>query len=126
MQLVIPREGFMLRSDLERIVIDTDASSKEDRLLTRQEVARRLNKTIRTVDVYRRLTGEARLHSERYRNRCVIKESEYKRWLAFITAQKDFVLQENFDGSNSSFRPRKRRGSFVAGQYRISDQRSFT
>jgi hypothetical protein len=124
MQLVIPREGFMLRSDPERIVIDTDASSKEDRLLTRQEVARRLNKTTRTIDVYRRLTGEARLHSETFRNRCVIKESEYKRWYTYINTQKNFILAENFDGSTSSFRPRKRRRNSVAGLCRISDIRA--
>lgn len=128
MQIVIPRQGFRLRSDQERIIIDTDGDSQEDRILSKQEVARRLNKHTRTVDMYRHLTGEARLQSESYHGRCVIRESEYKRWLKFITSQKGFILQDHLDASTaktdtSRLRPRQRGRRGVAGLYRICDIR---
>lgn len=114
MKLVIPHRGFQLRSEPDRVIIDTKAGGSDDRLLDRREVARRILKSVRMVDTYRRLTGEARLQSERHHNRVLIKESELFRWMKYIGANPDIVQEELFDGSSNSFRPRKARGRRMA------------
>jgi hypothetical protein len=119
MRLVIPHGTFQLRSEPDRMVIETHALSANDRELDRKEVARRLGKSVRMVDVYRRLTGEARLHSEWRNHRIIVRESELKRWLKYLNENKNLVLEHNFDGSTSSFRPRTPRGYGMAGRKRV-------
>jgi hypothetical protein len=118
MRLVIPHGTFELRSEPDRMIIDTHALAENDRELDRKEVARRLRKSVRMIDVYRRLTGEARLYSEWRGHRIIIRESELKRWLTYLNNNKNLILEHNFDGSTSSFRPRTpgRRG--MAGRKR--------
>jgi hypothetical protein len=118
MRLVIPHGTFELRSEPDRMIIDTHALAENDRELDRREAARRLGKSVRMIDVYRRLTGEARLHSEWRGHRIIIRESELKRWLTYLNNNKNLILEHNFDGSSSCFRPRTpgRRG--MAGRKR--------
>jgi hypothetical protein len=109
MKLIIPQTNFKLRTESDRIIIDTSTEEKTDRNLERNEVARRLNKSLRMVDVYRRLPGEARLRSEQTPDRrVVIKESELARWINFLKTTEGRVL---YNGRASRLRPRKKRGS---------------
>jgi hypothetical protein len=119
MRLVIPNGTFQLRSEADRMIIDTHVLAENDRELDRKEAARRLGKSVRMIDVYRRLTGEARLHSEWRSHRIVIRESELKRWLKYLNENKHLILEHNFDGSSSSFRPRSPRRGSMAGRKRI-------
>ena len=86
MKLIIPQKDFNLRTESDRIIIDTSLPDT-DRRLERSEIAKRLNRSLRMVDFYRHLTGEARLGSERFKNRIVIRESEFNRWHKFITTE---------------------------------------
>jgi len=109
MKLIIPQTNFRLRTESDRVIIDTTQEDKIDRDLERQEVARRLNKTTRMIDLYRRLPGEARLRSEITPDRrVIIKESELTRWLNFLKTKEGRGL---YNGRASSLRPRKKRGS---------------
>lgn len=119
MRLVIPHGTFELRSEPDRMIIDTHALTENDRELDRKEVARRLGKSLRMVDIYRRLTGEARLHSEWRGNRIIFRESEVKRWLTYLNNNKNLILEHNLDGSTSSFRPRRPGRSSMAGRKRV-------
>jgi hypothetical protein len=108
-KLIIPQTNFKLRTEPDRVIIDTNVEEKIDRSLERIEVARRLNKSLRMVDVYRRLPGEARLRSELTPDRrVVIKESELVRWINFLKTKEGRGL---YNGRASSLRPRKKRGS---------------
>jgi hypothetical protein len=118
MRLVIPHGTFELRSESDRMIIDTHALAENDRELDRKEVARRLGKSVRMVDVYRRLTGEARLHSEWRGHRTIIRESELKRWLIFLNKNKNLNLAHHFDGSIRSLRPRQTRRRGMEGRRR--------
>jgi hypothetical protein len=113
MKLIIPQTNFKLRTESDRVIIDTSMEELADRNLERNEVARRLNKSLRMVDVYRRLPGEARLRSELTPDRRVtIKESELVRWLNFLKTKEGRRL---YNGRTSSLRPRKKRGSSLEG-----------
>jgi hypothetical protein len=113
MKLIIPQINFKLRTESDRVIIDTSMEETADRNLERNEVARRLNKSLRMVDVYRRLPGEARLRSELTPDRRVtIKESELVRWLNFLKTKEGRRL---YNGRTSSLRPRKKRGSSLEG-----------
>jgi hypothetical protein len=113
MKLIIPQTNFKLRTESDRVIIDTSAEEVTDRNLERNEVARRLNKSLRMVDVYRRLPGEARLRSELTPDRRVtIKESELVRWLNFLKTEEGRRL---YNGRTSSLRSRKKRGSSLEG-----------
>jgi hypothetical protein len=113
MKLIIPQTNFKLRTESDRVIIDTSMEELADRNLERNEVARRLNKSLRMVDVYRRLPGEARLRSELTPDRrVIIKESELVRWLNFLKTKEGRRL---YNGRTSSLRPRKKRGSSLEG-----------
>jgi hypothetical protein len=120
MKLVIPQSaGFSFRTQGDRILIETNLP-KEDRELDRAEVARRLKKSVRMIDMYRRLTGEARLQSYSVPGKSVvIKESELNRWIKFLKANEHLVISENLDGSSRSFRPRARRRSSMARRHGV-------
>jgi hypothetical protein len=117
MKLVFAKGPFLMRTESDRIVIETDIQ-EEDRDLDRAEVARRLNKSVRTIDLYRHMTGEARLHCHWRNNRIMVKESELNRWQKYILANPTAV-GENLDGSNSRFRPRSRRWHRVVKPIRL-------
>jgi hypothetical protein len=113
MKLIIPQTNFKLRTESDRVIIDTSTEEMADRNLERNEVARRLSKSLRMVDVYRRLPGEARLRSELTPDRrVIIKESELVRWLNFLKTKEGRRL---YNGRTSSLRPRKKRGSSLEG-----------
>jgi hypothetical protein len=113
MKLIIPQTNFKLRTESDRVIIDTSMEKMADRNLERNEVARRLNKSLRMVDVYRRLPGEARLRSELTPDRRVtIKESELVRWINFLKTKEGRRL---YNGRASRLRPRKKRGSSLEG-----------
>lgn len=109
MKLVIPHTDFSLRTEKDRVIIDTKPPKEADPLLERMEVAKRLGRSLRMVDFYRRLNGEARLRSEKVKNRIMIRESELQRWADFIkTEAANYTLYAN-DGRFSGFRPRQAR-----------------
>jgi hypothetical protein len=113
MKLIIPQINFKLRTESDRVIIDTSSEEMADRNLERTEVARRLSKSLRMVDVYRRLPGEARLRSELTPDRrVVIKESELVRWVNFLKTKEGRRL---YNGRTSSLRSRKKRGSSLEG-----------
>lgn len=120
MRLVFPQSGgFQFRTQGDRIVIETNLP-KEDRDLDRAEVARRLKKSVRMIDMYRRLTGEAKLQSHNVPGKSVLfKESELNRWIKFIQSHEHLIIGEHLDGNSRSFRPRARRRGSLANRNRI-------
>lgn len=100
-RLTLPHGDYSIRSAGNQIEI-----TSLDRELTREEVAERLGRTERSIDLYRTLNGPARLKSTRRGGRITILESELARWLTYMEANPD----EYPDGG----RPRKERRNRLA------------
>jgi hypothetical protein len=110
MKLIIPQTGFSLKTEPDRIIIEFNRAAKNDRPLSRGEVAKRINRSERMVDVYRRLPKEARLRSEHIDGQVVIWESELKRWVEAVKLERGFYTK-NGDGDPGRVRPRQKRRS---------------
>lgn len=95
--LTLPTGDYSIRAHGNQIEIIS-----LDRELSREEVAAQLGRTERSIDLYRNLpAGPLQLKSRRTGGRIYIKESELRRWLAY--------LEEHPDDYPISDRPRKKR-----------------
>jgi hypothetical protein len=102
-RLTIPTGDYSIKtrgSQIEIIGLDQE--------LTREEVATRLGRTERSIDLYRNLPEghPLKLKSKRAGGRITIMESELTRWLA--------CFELNPDEYPASNRPRKKRRARVA------------
>ena len=96
LQLILPAGEYSIKPRGNQVEI-----SSLDQDLTREEVAVRLGRTERSIDLYRSLEGPAQLKSSRRGGRITIRETELTRWLAYMEA--------NPNDYPTGHRPRKKR-----------------